>query len=84
MRWVKFISTKKIMKVNLTYVSDSKGKKKAIQMSIEEQNKFNKEFIKLVEFKKLKVGLSEAINEVHLFESGKKKTTTPNQFLDGL
>ncbi|MEO6694957.1 MAG: hypothetical protein ABIY50_10145 [Ignavibacteria bacterium] len=72
------------MKINLTYVTDNKGKQKAIQMSIKEWNKFNEQFIKLVEYKKLKMDLSEATNEIILFESGKKKPRTLNQFLNDL
>ncbi len=72
------------MKINLTYVTDNKGKQKAIQMPIEEWNRFYYEYQKLAEFKKIKVDLTDAMKEIKLYESGKKKPKTLKQFLNDL
>ncbi|MEO8664530.1 MAG: hypothetical protein ABI462_03455 [Ignavibacteria bacterium] len=70
------------MKINLTYLTDSNGKQKAIQMSIKEWNRFHKEFQKLLEFKKIKMDIHEAANEIKQIESGEKSYKILKQFLD--
>jgi hypothetical protein len=72
------------MKINLTYITDSKGNQKAIQIPIDEWNQVQKEIQKLIEFKKLKLDLYDSFKEIALFESDKRKPRTLSQFINGL
>ena len=70
--------------MQITYIKDKKGKKKAVQIPIDEWNSLIKEFRKLDDYRKTKVDLTEAISEIKEYESGKRKARTLKQFLNAL
>ena len=72
------------MILNLKYVTDKSGKKNAVQIPISDWNNFYDEHQRLMDFKKMKVDLTEAISEIDLIEKGKRKPRTLKQFLNGL
>lgn len=72
------------MNTSITYLVNKKGKKTAVQLSIGNWNRFLKEHQHLLEYKKIKIDLTEAIKEIRLIEKGYKKSRTLNQFLNGL
>jgi hypothetical protein len=72
------------MTLTLDYITDKNGRKKAVQIPISDWKRFLKEHQRLMEYSRLKQDLSEAILEINLIESGKKKARTLNQFLDAL
>jgi len=71
------------MKINVRYITDNKGNHKAVQIPVEEWDRYNKEFQRLKEFKKIKVDIIESFKEILSVETGKRKPRTLNQFLNG-
>ncbi len=68
----------------ITYLVNEKGKKTAVQLPIANWQRLLKERQHLLEYKKMKIVLTEAVKEIRLFEKGEKKPRTLNQFLNGL
>ncbi len=72
------------MNLAIKYLTDSAGKKTAVQIPISDWNIFFEEHQRLLDFKKMKVDLTEAVSEIDLIEKGKKKPRTLKRFLNGL
>ena len=72
------------MAFNLKFVVDGNGKKTAVQIPINEWRIIYKEYKALSDFKSMKIDLTEATNEISLFEKGKRRPRTLQQFLNKL
>ncbi|OFY63986.1 MAG: hypothetical protein A3H98_06960 [Bacteroidetes bacterium RIFCSPLOWO2_02_FULL_36_8] len=70
------------MKPNLQYISNEKGKPTAVVISIKEWLAFEKEYLKLLQYTKLKAGLKDAFIEMQEIKSGKRKAVTLSDFLN--
>ncbi len=70
--------------MTVNYITDQRGKKKAVQISITDWNNLVREVKSLMEYNTLKGELSDTLREVQLLESGKKKSRTLISFLNGL
>jgi len=70
--------------MKVTYITDQRGKKKAVQISIADWNNLVREVKSLMEYNTLKGELSDTLREVQQLESGKKKSRTLKSFLNGL
>lgn len=70
------------MKLEIQYLTDNKGKKKAVQIPFEQWVKFEKEFKKLSNKNRVLQDIKEGVKEV--IESNKKNTKlkTLNEFLN--
>lgn len=70
--------------MTVNYITDQRGKKKAVQISITDWNNLVREVKSLMEYNTMKGELSDTLREVQLLESGKKKSRTLISFLNGL
>ena len=58
--------------MTVNYITDQRGKKKAVQISITDWNNLVREVKSLMEYNTMKGELSDTLREVQLVESGKK------------
>ncbi|MEX0811767.1 MAG: hypothetical protein WD048_06095 [Chitinophagales bacterium] len=72
------------MSISIKYIIDQKGRKTAVQIPIGDWENLLKGYKEFQDYKALKNELSEAINEINNYESGKKEPKTLKQFLDEL
>ena len=70
------------MNLNIQYLTDTNGKKKAIQIPIAQWNKFIKDYKKQAQYSKLKKGIKEAFKEIKEIEKGNLKEVTLTEFLN--
>ena len=69
-------------KMNVEFVIDESGNKKAVLIPFEEWEKFQNELIEFFEYKKLKESLKKAFKEVKQIQSGKLPRRTMQNLLD--
>lgn len=69
-------------KMNVEFVIDESGNKKAVLIPFEEWEKFQNELIEFFEYKKLKESLKNAFKEVKQIQSGKLPRRTMQNLLD--
>jgi PHD/YefM family antitoxin component YafN of YafNO toxin-antitoxin module len=75
------------MAMNLQYITDGKGHKNAVQMPMEEWQKIQKDLEELERLRNKKLfmtELAEAVEEMKLILSGKKKARKAEDFLNEL
>jgi cell fate (sporulation/competence/biofilm development) regulator YlbF (YheA/YmcA/DUF963 family) len=70
------------MALTVNYITDKSGKKKAVQLSLRDWQKFIQEHQQLLDYKRTKSELLEALTEIELIEKGKKKVKTLREFLN--
>jgi hypothetical protein len=68
--------------IEIQYLTDAEGNKKAVMISIEEWNKIEAQFNELIQYTTLKSGLKEAFLEVKDIIAGKKKGQSLKDFLN--
>lgn len=72
------------MRYSVNFITDQKGRKKAVQVPIREWEKLMKERDALLEYKKLKLDMFQVISELEDAVRGKKKLKSLRLFLDEL
>ena len=73
--------------MNVQYITDIKGRKTAVQLTVKDWERIQKDLEELNNFRDKKVffdGLKNAFAEVKEIEAGRKKGTTLNEFLNEL
>ncbi len=70
------------MALTVNYITDKAGKKKAVQLSLRDWQKLIQEHQQLLDYKRTKSELLEALTEIELIEKGKKKAKTLREFLN--
>jgi hypothetical protein len=72
------------MKISLQYLSDSKGRTTAVQLSLTEWIKVVSKINKLEQTLKIKSDLKEAFEQIEILKKSKSKKETLNDFLNEL
>jgi hypothetical protein len=72
------------MKIALQYLSDSKGRTTAVQLSLTEWIKVVSKIKKLEQTLKIKSDLMEAFEQIEILKKSKAKKETLNDFLNEL
>ena len=72
------------MKISLQYLSDSKGRTTAVQLSLTEWIKVVSKINKLEQTLKIKSDLMEAFEQIEILKKSKAKKETLNDFLNEL
>ncbi len=73
--------------MNLQYITDTKGRKSAVQLPIKDWEQIQKDLGELKRLRNKKLfmtELSEAIEEMKLIKEGKKQVRNAEDFLDEL
>lgn len=73
--------------MNLQYIIDSKGQKSAVQLSMKEWEKIQKDLDELKRLRNKKLfmtELAEAVEEMKLIKEGKKQARNAEDFLNEL
>jgi cell fate (sporulation/competence/biofilm development) regulator YlbF (YheA/YmcA/DUF963 family) len=70
------------MALTVNYITDKSGKKKAVQLSLRDWQRLIQEHQQLLDYKRTKSELLEALTEIELIEKGKKKAKTLSEFLN--
>ena len=71
-----------IDELNISYVTDESGNKKAVQISYEDWVSIEKQLQEYHEYQRLKEGLTEAFEEVKELKKNKKDRVSLNEFLN--
>lgn len=71
-----------IDELNISYVTDESGNKKAVQISYEDWVSIEKKLQEYYEYQRLKEGLTEAFEEVKELKKNKKDRVSLNEFLN--
>ncbi len=72
------------MKIEVQYLSDSKGKAKAVQLPLNEWEKILGKLKKYEQTLKIRSDLKEAYEELELLKNSKGKKTTLSEFINEL
>jgi len=71
------------MRLEIQYLTDDKGQKKAVQIPFEQWVKFEQEYKKLKNKQRVLQDIKEGIIEVHQAKKEGKKLKTLKEFLNG-
>lgn len=83
----KFASFEKIINMDLQYIKDAKGHKSAVQLSMKEWERIQKDLGELERLRNKKMfmtELAEAVEEMKLIKEGKKQARNAEDFLNEL
>ena len=72
------------MTLHIEYITDKKGKAKSVVIPSKEWEAFNKAFSKMKNKLDILLGIQNAMDEVRLIQSGKKRGKTSKEFLNEL
>ncbi|MEO5570336.1 MAG: hypothetical protein ABIT08_07225 [Bacteroidia bacterium] len=72
------------MNFDFNYVTDSHGNLKDVVIPVQQWKKFQSDYEKMKKKVEILLGIKDAMNEVRLIQSGKKKGKSLRKFLDGL
>jgi len=70
------------MPMNINYLTDSTGKKVAVQIPIRVWSKFIEVHKRLEQYYNMKTNLEKSFDEIDQIEKGKKTASTLSEFLD--
>lgn len=71
-----------IDELNIRYVTDESGNKKAVQISYKDWIEIEKKLNEYIEYQRLKEGLTEAFEEVKELKNNKEDRVSLNEFLN--
>ena len=72
------------MTYNLTYIRDSIGRQRAVQLSVKDWRKIEKKLKEAEFLTRLRKDLDESLDDIRLYKEGKKKLKTLDEWLDGV
>ena len=72
------------MTYNLTYIRDSIGRQRAVQLSVKDWRKIEKKLKEAEFLTRLRKDLDESLDDIRLYKEGKKKLKTLDEWRDGV